>query len=200
MAFQAAPQCVEIKLVATQNGIPVVNRWNVDVGHAVTPTDLASMTLIFDGWLTGTFKNFIHNSVQFVEWIVTDISVFGGAQQVTPCSTTTGGQTSAPLSAGAAGVISWRTGFAGRNFRGRTYVAGIVQADLVDAQHFTAGYVSALNGAGVNLIAVIQAAGAHLVVLSRYLAKVLRVVALATEITTVITDTVVDSQRRRNAN
>jgi hypothetical protein len=53
---------------------------------------------------------------------------------------------------------------------------------------------------GAALISAISGLGFKLVVLSRWLNKVLRVVALATEIVSVVVDNKIDSQRKRTAN
>lgn len=200
MTFIPTPQCVEVRLVASQNSVPVVSIWNVDVGHAVTVTDLSGVFAVVDAWITSDFKNLIHTSVSFDQIIVTDISVANGQQQVYTPTTPTGAVGGTAAAANAAFVASMRTAHTGRSFRGRTYVGGMRTSVFTDAQHVTPAFASQVNSTFVTLINNMITAGYKLSVLSRYLNNALRAVGLLTEIISVITDTKVDSQRRRTAN
>lgn len=200
MPFLATPQGVEVKLIMSQNDVPVVNVWHVKDVAAPTPTSLAEIINDFDSWLTSSYAINIQPSVLFTEWIATDISVAGGAQ-VTQVPTTANGLRSGSQSpANAAFVVSLRTGLSGRSNRGRTYVPGISTTDIVDAQHVSGTYASAMNASLGSLVSLMLLSGRKLCVLSKYLNKVLRVAGLLIEITQIITDTKVDSQRRRTAN
>ncbi len=200
MPFIATPQCVEAKLTMTQNSVPLVNIWHFDVAHAVTPTDLSGVFAVVDAWLTTYYSTLFHPSVSFDEIVVTDISVANGQQQVYVPTTLVGGGSGTAAAANAAFVASLRTAHTGRSFRGRTYVGGMSTSQFTDAQHVGAGYAAAVNNAFTHLLAAAITAGYKLCVLSRYLNKVLRAVGLLTEIISIITDTKVDSQRRRTAN
>ncbi len=200
MPFQAAPQCVEAKLIMSQNGVPLVNIFNIDVGHAVTISDLSGVFAAVDAWVTAHYAPIIHTSVQFQQLVVTDISVANGQQQIYIPTTTTGLQSGTAAAANAAFVGSWRTAHTGRGYRGRTYAGGMVTSDFVDAQHVSLSTAGSYNTIFTALITAVATAGYKLCVLSRWLNKVLRTVALLTEIISVVTDTTVDSQRRRTAN
>lgn len=200
MPFLATPNGIEVKLIMSQNGVPVVNVWHVENTTPITPSVLSSTLALFDGWLTTDYAGLIQPSVLFQEWIVTDISVAGGAQ-ITGTPTAPNGTAAGVQSAGnAAFVASLRTGLSGRSNRGRTYVPGISVSAFVDAQHVTTVYAAAVNTAFANLVTILVAASQHLAVLSKFLGGVLRVAGLLIEITQIITDTKVDSQRRRTAN
>lgn len=200
MAFQAAPQCVEVVLKMNQNTIPAVNVWNVDVGATVTDGILASVRDLFDEWITDTFSPQISNTVALAELIVTDISVEGGHQVTMAPTTPTGAATGQSVPANVALVASFRTSRIGRAYRGRSYTTGLVVGHLADAHSATTTHADAVGAAFVTLIDALTDAGYKLVVLSRFLNKVQRVVAVATEIIQVITNVKLDSQRRRTAN
>jgi hypothetical protein len=200
MPFIATPQGIEVKLIMEQNSIPVVNVWNVDYGAAVTPTALTNVRNVFDAWVTASYKTLLSPSIKFDQWIVTDVSVANGAQDISTPTATVGTAPAGESAANAAFVASLRTLHTGRNFRGRTYVPGIPQTYVSDAQHASTGYATSVNASFVSLIAALSVAGYKLCVLSRYLAGALRAVGLLTEIISVITDTKIDSQRRRTAN
>jgi hypothetical protein len=104
------------------------------------------------------------------------------------------------MAANAAMCISLRTNFTGRSFRGRFYLGGIDATNQLNAQNFTTAGAAAFAGVMEDFIDALAAINQTLVVVSNYAAGVVRVVALATEIISVIVDTKIDSQRRRTAN
>lgn len=200
MAFQPAPNCVEAKIVMSQNSIPVVNVFNVDVGTSPTVTELSGVFAVMDAFITSDLAPLVHPSLHFEQIVVTDISVANGMQQIYTPTTIAGSATGAAEGANVAYVASFRTAHIGRNYRGRTYMGGIPVSSLADAQHVTSGFAALVNAAYADLISDLVTAGYKLVVVSRWLANALRAVALVTEIISVITDTKIDSQRRRTAN
>jgi len=200
MAFQPAPQCVKAELNGLQNGVPIVNIFNVDVNGVPTLTDLGNVATEV-GTFWGNLKTVLHSSYILQDITVTDISVANGQQVIdTTHSGETGLVTTAPMAANAAMVVSLRTPFIGRSFRGRIYFGGLPEASLADAQTFTSGAASAMAGAMAAFITALTAAGYALSVVSRFALGVARVTALLTDVVALITDTKVDSQRRRTAN
>ena len=200
MTFQAAPQCVECTFNQSQNGVPVVNRWNIDVGHAVTHSDLTGVFAVVDAWVTSTLASNQCTTVSYDTIVVKDISVPNGEELVYVPTTPHGSITTSALPNSTAIVLSLRTALTGKNFRGRTYLGGLPTIAQDDATHIKAAYAAGYVTVMTDLITHLTTAGYKLVVLSRYLAKALRLVALATEIVSVIVDTKFDNQRRRTAN
>jgi hypothetical protein len=200
MPFQAVPQGIQVKLLMTQNGVRMENVWNVDYGAAVTPLGLFLVNTIFDNWVNTSYKTHIHSSVKFDQLIATDVSVANGAQDLIVPTATQGATGGAALPGNSAFVASLRTLSTGRNFRGRTYIPGLAETAIVDAQHATTGFAAAANVTFNDLISALVAGGYKLCVLSRFLANALRAVGLLTEVISVITDTKLDSQQRRTAN
>ena len=200
MTFISTPQGVEAKLIMSQNAVPVVNVWNFDVGHAVTLGDLTGVFAVVDAFVTSDLRGLMHISVTYDQIIVTDISVPNGQQIIMTPTSPNGLNTGVAAGANVAFVASLRTVHTGRSYRGRTYMAGLTASVLSDAQHTSTVYAAAVNTAFVNFINAVTTAGYKLCVLSRYLNNALRVAGLLTEIISVITDTKIDSQRRRTAN
>jgi len=200
MAFQAAPQGIQVRLQMEQHGVKMENVWNVDYGAPVTPVGLAIIGAAFDGWLTTSYSLLSSSSLKYTQIVCTDISVANGAQDIRVPATSNGAIGSTEAAGNAALVASLRTIHTGRNFRGRTYLAGLAQTNLLDAQHVQPGMVAALNVSINDLLTILTGAGYKLVVLSRWLNNAKRAVALLTEIIAVITDTKIDSQQRRTAN
>lgn len=200
MAFIPTPQCVEAKLIQTIDTQTMVNVWNIDVGHPVTSGDLTGVWSVIDAWITSNYKTIISAYVAFDQIIVTDISVANG-EQYAAAPTTTGGAGATPsVVANVAIVASLRTSHIGRNFRGRTYVGGVPQAYYLTPTTCTAAGAITVNTAFTNLLTALTSAGYKLVVISKWLNKVARVVGLATEVISIIVDQRFDSQRRRLSN
>lgn len=200
MAFQPVPDCVEVVFHALQNGVPVVNVWNVDCNVPVTPTQVSAIAAIFDGWNTSDWLGKLDPSYVLQDITATDISVASGFQVILPPTHSAGTAGGGPQAANAALVCSFLTGFSGRSFRGRTYVPALTDAIMLNAQNVTGAYAASINVAFTNLIIALQVATYTLSVLSRVTAGALRVTGLLTEIVGVLTNTKIDSQRRRTAN
>jgi hypothetical protein len=200
MTFQPAPDCVEVTLLQSQDGVPIVNRWNVDLGFTPTHDDLVLVWGVFDDWITTTLSPNQATALHYESLTVKDISVEAGEEYIAPPTTGAGGAADTPLPNSTAIVASLRTAHTGRNFRGRTYVGGIVEAAQDTPTLFTAGYAIGIVTVFETLVDALTDAGYKLVVLSRWLNNVRRITALATEIISIIVDTKMDNQRRRTAN
>jgi hypothetical protein len=201
MAFQPVTHGIKIEMNATQNSIPVVNVWYVQMASTVTDADLENVADAVYAWYGASLQAGLHQSYVLDSIITTDVSTASGHQFNLPVTSGGGGgDTGDPAAANAAVCISWRTANTGRSFRGRTFIGGLPQGALIDAQHIATGSVSYYATAAQDLIDALLAVNAVLVVVSRFAAGVARITALATEIISIIVDNKVDSQRRRTAN
>ena len=200
MALGIVPNGIKIEFNAQQNGIPVVNRMYCTTTGAVTLSDLNDVaTAAYAFWLDLAVN--LHTSYILSDITVTDVSIANGTQVITPYSTAnTGSATGAEAAANAAVVLSLRTARTGRSFRGRTYIGGLPVSAFTTAQTVSTGFAGLLAVAMVDFITALNGIGKTLVVVSNYANKVVRVIALATEIVSIIADNKVDSQRRRTAN
>ena len=200
MALGVVPNGIKLEMNATQNGIPIVNRFFVTMTGSPTSGDLDDSiveTLAFFNAL----KSGLHPSYVLQNITATDVSVVNGTQTILPLTTSNVGTgPGAPMAANAAMCISLRTNFTGRSFRGRFYLGGIDATNQLSAQNFTTAGAAAFAGVMEDFIDALAAINQTLVVVSNYALGVVRVVALATEIISVIVDTKIDSQRRRTAN
>lgn len=200
MTIGIVPNGIKVELNAIQNGIPVVNRFYVTKSSAPTEDDLGDAVVAAKAFFDA-YKNMCHTSYVLQNITATDVHVANGPQVIVPYTTgNTGTDTGGQLPANAAIVASLRTNFTGRSFRGRFYLGGLSNITLQDAQHCTTGAATHLASCFSDFIDALNAINMTLVVVSNYAAKVVRVVALATEIISVIVDTKYDSQRRRTAN
>lgn len=195
------PNGIEVRVIANQNGVPIVNVYHLKTGGTVTLSNLEDAAETYADWYETLGRGYFHSSYVIESVIATDISVANGQQYIwNTWSTPAGAITTAAAAANAAAVISWRTPFIGRSFRGRTYVGGLANSELVDAQHLQSTTAAGMAVDWGTLKDAWTALGLVLSVLSKYAAGALRVYGLLTEITAIVVDTKVDSQRRRTAN
>lgn len=200
MALGIVPNGIKVELNGVQNGVPVVNRFFVTQTGSVGSADLDDViveTLAF--W--NIIKAGYHNSFTLQNITATDVSVANGIQTILPLTTGNVGSAGGDAAAANAAVcVSLRTNFTGRSFRGRMYLGALPTAIFTDAQNISLSQAAVYAGWFEDFITALGTINKTLVVVSNYAAGVVRVVALATEIISIIVDTKVDSQRRRTAN
>jgi hypothetical protein len=199
--FVPVPQVVKCVIEWAQNSVPIVNVFHVDVGHSPTIADcvLANSGVLL--WWETIFSPLVHGSMVFQSVTSTDISVINGVQDiVTTTSVPNGTKAGDPESGQTAMVNSLRTNFTGRSFRGRSYAGGLVQGYLVSAQAFDPAASAVFNDAMIDLINIFNTISMTMGVVSTIALGVVRTVGIITEIIAVLTDTKIDTQRRRSAN
>jgi hypothetical protein len=200
MTLGIVPNGIKLEWNYVQNGVPVVNRVFVTKTSAPSSADLDDAIIAATDFYND-IKAFQHPSCVLQSIIATDVSVANGTQTILPfTSSNVGTGTGAAAAANAAMCASLRTNFTGKSFRGRFYLGGLTQIQLNDAQNFTAGATAALAGFISDFIDALNTINQTLVVVSNYASGVVRAIAVATEIISVIVDSKVDSQRRRTAN
>lgn len=200
MALGIVPNGIKIEWNATQNGVPIVQRVFVTKTSAPTPADLDDAIIAALAYFNAK-KGALHPSYILQNITVTDVHVANGTQVILPLtSANVGTGSGVAAAANAAMCISLRTSFTGRSFRGRFYEGGLLMDGFANAQTFQPTYASGLAGFFEDFIDALNAINMTLVVVSNYAAGVVRIVAVATEIISLIVDTKVDSQRRRTAN
>jgi len=201
MAFQSVPNGREITISALQNGVPIVNIIHTRASTSATLENLEGIADAVIAWLDEWVMPETHPSyvVQVVK--VRDISSETGLSvEIAPEDTVQGTAGGSAAAANAALVASFRTGVAGRSFRGRMYFGGLAQQGLTNAQTMGTSTANAYAGMIQQLIVALETVGQVLCVLSRVADGVRRVTGLLTEVIQVIVNTKIDSQRRRTSN
>lgn len=200
MALGIVPNGIKIELNAIQNGIPVVNRFYVTqtgtVGSADLDDTIAAALGLFNDLRVRQHQSYVLQNIT-----ATDVSVENGTQTILPMVTNNTGQVlTAAATANAAICVSLRTNLTGRSFRGRFYVGGLPNELFLNAQNILTEAAAGFAAAFEDFIDALNAIDKTLVVVSNYASGIVRIVALATEIISIIVDTKIDSQRRRTAN
>ena len=200
MALGIVPNGIKVEMNYTQNSVPVVNRFFVTLTGAPSSGDLDDVIIAATGFYND-LQPFQHPSLILQNITATDVSVVNGTQTILPFVTgNTGTSGAGPTAANAAMCVSLRTNFTGRSFRGRFYLGGLAGSNVTDAQNWSTTTAAAISTIFDDFITALNAINQTFVVVSNFALGVVRVVALATEIISIIVDTKIDSQRRRTAN
>lgn len=200
MPFQPVPNVVQVNVRANLLGEPVENVLNFVTIPASAPT-LAEVEDIVDRVVDAWIDNIlpvVGGNYTLTSVLGTAIHDFGGAvYESTAGMPVDGAQSGEALPGQNAVVITHRTGFSGRNFRGRTYLCGFVESQ-VSGNFLTSGAQSAVSAAWAGFLADALGSEWNLVVVSRWFEGVLRDEGLATVVSSsVLRNGRLDSQRRR---
>jgi hypothetical protein len=180
-----------------KDGSLVVNVYHVTTSQPITTVNLTALADVFRTWWTTAGKLNSVTALALSRVVVTDISVPNGLQVVSaPALPEAGTVAGTDTPSNVALAISWRTGFSGRSYRGRTYFAGLLAAD-VQSNFVTATRQSALLTTFGVLRTNLISAGYPLVVASFYANGAPRAAGVATPINSIIVNNRVDTQRRR---
>jgi len=162
----------------------------------ITPTDLATLTTEGEAWWNATLDSNLNNNTQLRQVRATDQQTEGGPVDIEIVGTNgTGGGTL--MSLGSPLVISLRTAKRGRSYRGRVYLSGIPQVNLVSEVDFGATPVGVYTAAFATLQASLDTAGFDVVVASKQHNLVETNPAETNEVIAIVADTHVDSMRKR---
>jgi len=198
MSFIPTPQGVEVTFHGAIGDQPCVNVIHVNVNSAVLDADLTIIAGICDDWFINDILPQVTADYGLLRTVAKDISVENGAEQeVVHSPTEPGTGTGAGLPANAALVTTFGTAKTGRSYRGRFYLGGLRQNAQVSVQTMDGTFAGVIAGTFTDLIDGLNAFSYTLSVLSKVANGVARVAGVLTEIITVITNTRIDTQRRR---
>jgi hypothetical protein len=185
-------------MVFDYGGQEVVNVFNVQTPAAPTSTDRTNIATAFHTWWTNNLKAYLVPDMKLTLIRVVDLSSQNSPSTEVSVSPPEAGTASGSDSvAGGALVVTHRTGLRGRNYRGRTYLAGWSESQRTDNVSVVLTYATNLVNAFVALVTALNSAGYALVVLSKFFNKAPRGQGAKTVITGFTMDTAIDSQRRR---
>jgi len=188
------PLVAKVSLIFTRDTRTLVNTYHV---QRATPWDNASMTalaVIFQSWWANDYRpysvaNVLLREIQVRKYDPDDPQAVDFA--ISPPVPGTAGGT--PDTAATTQTASWRTGLAGRKFRGRFYAVGLGEAATNNDDSVTSPFTAALTAAAGGLLSRLAVASLQLVIFHK-------VDDTATQVLTTIVENLIDSQRRRLAN
>lgn len=198
MAFIPTPNGVEVVINQTLHGEPLVNVLNFTVPEPNDGFTLAALANIVKDWWEADLSSVLSTDLVLNSVTARDISVANGQQVEFPADAgTTGGVSNGALPGNVAFVITHRTSFTGRSFRGRTYIAGLPEAS-VTGNALSGTVASGLAASFNNLRTTAAVSSFVFAVKSLYADGGPRAFGLATPVTvSVARDLVVDTQQRR---
>lgn len=200
MAFQPAPDIMEIEMRFTQDGQKIENVYHVERDDSDSPAARLTVATFFYDWWAAEMQPLVAAEVQLREIYVTDLGTEGGGTSTfVPTTTTTGANVNTSMPNHVTLSVSARTNRSGRSYRGRSYFIGLTQ-NVVTASRVSSGAVAAIQAA-YNTLQNTYIEQGVLVVLSRRNNGAERLAAVGEPIVQwVIVDDVIDGQRRRLPN
>jgi hypothetical protein len=197
MTFIPVPGGVKIVFRFILRGQPVTIGIYITTQQEINQAYLTTLANTAVNWWTGGGKNAFSVDLFLAAVEATQQSVQNGLQVIVgldPLVNGTVANEAVPNQ--VALVVSLRTAQIGRSFRGRVYLPGLADNQVIGSNVSgvtAAAFKSTIDGLFTNLTVV----GAIPVVVSRFANKVPRVTAVATPIITTLVSTRVDTQRRR---
>jgi hypothetical protein len=198
MPFQTVPSGVQVKLIGQLGDQPCINVFNIDVAHEVTEVDVENCAIAVDAWFQAELLPHVSDDYTLIKVVGTDLEHDPAIQhEVVHSPALAGSITSGGMPANSALVTSLRTANIGRSYRGRSYLGGLPIDSQVSVDAMDTGYAATVATGYIALVDALHSLGYALAVLSRIAGGVLRVAGLLTEIIAVVTNTRIDTQRRR---
>jgi len=198
MPFVPAPNIVMVELIGLKDGQVIENRFHVNVLGEPTAGNLSTLNAAVQAWINAEYVDRLPDEVQITECRLTSLHEQNAIQLSSPMNVTGSGVNGA-MPNEVTLCVSLRTGFIGRSARGRFYLLGLPKDAVETENRVSAGYRASVAASVQALISTIQAAGFVMVIVSyitnnapRPGGPVYFVVSSA-----VVTDDIVDSQRRR---
>jgi hypothetical protein len=199
MAFQPVPDTAELVLEYTNiDGVQMVNTMYIREANITTwiPAALNGLLDLTEDWVTEFLVPLMSTQVRLTKLTARDLGSENGAIVVRG-ENIPGTNSALVLPGNVTFAVSFRTGLAGRSYRGRNYFIGLGE-NQASGNFIVTVTADAIVNAYVQFAAEILLQGWVQVVVSRYVNGALRPTAVATDITQYLyTDLRLDSQRRR---
>lgn len=197
MAFIPATNIVRVAVEWLLDGQILANVFHVDANEAVDAAVTNAILDVFEDWLTATLVPNLSEDIQATGLSGRDLTTITGGLVERPFGTPLEGENLAgALPNNVALCITLLTDLAGRSFRGRSYMPGLSEAQVVLSE-IDPAWVTGFGTAYIGLVDDLSTAGYELVVTSFQAGGVPRVSAVSTPVVAVGVNSVTDSQRRR---
>lgn len=197
MAFIPLPGGIKVSMEFALNGELVVNVYHVEYANPIVAANLTFLTDLFRDWWNLEMRQNFNSGIALNRVTALDVSVEDGLVDVLDLGTPIAGTiTGSPAPNNVAVVVSKLTGFSGRSFRGRTYLAGIAAGEVTD-NFITSTLAAAILVDMQSLSTQLQTNDYDLVVASYFANGAPRTTAVGTPIMAFAMDTRIDTQRRR---
>lgn len=198
MAFQPAPNCVQVVFSYTMDGIPVSNTLSLEKSTGYSQVDLDALTSALDAFVPTDMLVLMGSSAVYNQVEARGLS---SAIDLISFNNTNAGDFGAggdSLPNNVAKAITFRTGFTGRSARGRWFQAAIDGTQIADTNTILQVTVDNIIDMLEALKLLVEALGWIIVIISRWSGGVKRSTALTTPVTSFgVSDLTLDSMRSR---
>lgn len=185
------PNVAKVAMVFNHDTRTFVNTYHVSKGAPWSLPELQQLTAAFVDWwnTTGKLGVSAQTALRQVQARRLDPNLpLAHDDDVTP--PIPGSQGGAPLPGNVTVTQSWRTGLAGRKYRGRAYVPGLTEPQVADDDRVVSATVVQLAAAALQLILDMVASSWSLAIFHK-------IDNTFTNVTSSIVENLVDSMRRR---
>jgi hypothetical protein len=199
MAFVPVPDTVLVELRFDYFGQKIENTLYFRKLGGSSTAQATGLMNDLEVWWTSLLSTYLSEDISLRELNVTDLSSVSGysVSQSTPTPHPTGQIVAAGMPGSVALCVSLRTPNRGRSYRGRNYVCGLAETNVI-GNTVDSSIVAGVLGSYQGIPSSIVSSAWDWVVVSRFNGGAPRVTGVATDITSVvIVDDFVDSQRRR---
>lgn len=198
MAFIPVPNVVQTELVFNWESQIVENVLHFEPAGGIDVTEMAALGAHIVNWFNTSLKNYLCTSISLINVKLTDLSTETAPVVNYATGLPIAGSLASPtLPNNIALVLTKRTALRGRSYRGRIYVPGLSEGDIV-ANTVGGGKVTALVNSYSLLLAFTAGSESwEMVVVSRQNNNTPREFGVATQVLSLDSDGTVDSQRRR---
>jgi len=188
------PRVARVAMLFQRDTRTLVNTFHVVKPTPLNAADLITIAGLFSSWWNTSYRNYSSNNVllkqiQVRKYDPSDPLAYD--LDISPPSA--GAVVQTPDTAATTQTASWRTGYAGRKFRGRFYAVGLTEVATANDDSIGSPTTATLSNAALSLITSVVAASFQLVVFHK-------LDNTFTQILTAIVENLIDSQRRRLAN
>jgi len=188
---------VEAVIGFTKNGVPGVmtQGYKLFTGPA-TPIDGLNLATLISNWLAIEVQPHTTSDTLWNTVTVNDLTSVSG-WQATFAGPGAGTDTGLHVTNQVAMCVTFETAKRGRSFRGRNYVPGLPQTNLLDSTHWNSSAVTFWAGVYDSLELTVSAGSWTPVVLSRFAGGAPRTLGVATPIANYRANAYITTQRRR---
>ncbi len=197
MPFQPVPDTIRVELIYSWDAQVVENVLHYRSGASFGTAGLTSLAEnVLSVWNT-SLRPLISSAVSLtvIKLTLLESEFAPGIEYVTglPIPGTASGNV---VPANVTVAVRFLTALRGRSYRGRVYQIGMTSTQ-VSGNEITTAFSTALRNAWIQMIDVGSTPETHLTVVSRVQGGVLRPQGVATDVTGITIERVLDSQRRR---
>lgn len=191
------PEVCKVSLIMTQDTRTFVNTFHVDKVTEWTLPEMITLAGEVRDWYVNFYRAAVPSQVSLLQVQVRKydpIAPLAYDLNVSPPSPGIRGGSPTPRNASV--TTSWRTGLAGRRFRGRIYLPGVNEPDAGDDDRISSALVNLLVSAAAELILGALTQGV-LTVFHPPKDPPTPYDNTSTDVLTAVVENIIDSQRRR---